>query len=141
MQFKNYFEKPYNDKNYDLNKIKPTGNKFLPIMEGFLLGNMEKGTYIPYKNYKPSFGNNYNPKDGMLMTIQAYEFACTDLGLYLDLNPNDVEALNLYRDYQMKLDEACKIYSEQYAPLERGEFVATSTWEWLKPWPFERGES
>lgn len=136
----NYFENPY-VKNNKVGDTLPKNNKFLGIMEGYVLGNMEKGTYIPYKNYKPILSNNYSAKDGLMMTIQAYEFACTDLGLYLDLNPNDQEALNLYRDYRGKLDEACKLYSEQYNPLMHSEEVASNTWEWLKAWPFERGES
>lgn len=135
----NYFDKSY--KNNNVGPKKPNNNKFLGIMEGYVLGNMEKWTYIPYKNYKPLLSNNYSAKDGLLMTIEAYEFACTDLGLYLDVNPNDQEALRLYRDYKEKLEEACKLYSEQYNPLKHDENVASSTWEWIKPWPFERGES
>jgi spore coat protein JB len=135
----NYFDNTYN--NVGNKKPNPKNNKFLGIMEGYVLGNMEKGTYIPYKNYKPVLANNYSAKDGLLMTIEAYEFACTDLGLYLDVNPNDKEALMLFKDYKQKLEDACALYSEQYSPLTLDENVASSTWEWIKPWPFERGES
>lgn len=143
MQHINYFENPYSVKklNNNVDTTKQKENKFTSVMDGFLIGNMEKGTYIPYKNYKPVLGNNFSAKDGLMMTIQAHELACTDLNLFLDLNPNDKEALALYRDYRSKLDEACKLYSEQYSPLMQDENVAGNTWEWLTPWPFERGES
>ena len=134
----NYFEKNYKN---NVGKPKPKNNKFLGIMEGYVLGNMETGTYIPYKNYKPVLANNYSAKDGLLMTIEAYEFACTDLGLYLDLNPNDAEALMLFKDYKRKLNDACELYSEQYNPLTLDEEVASNTFEWVRPWPFEKGES
>ena len=134
----NYFEKPYQN---NVGKQKTKNNKFLGIMEGYVLGNMEKGTYIPFKNYKPVLANNYSAKDGLLMTIEAYEFACTDLGLYLDLNPNDEEALMLFKDYNQKLKDACELYSEQYNPLTLDEEVVSNTFEWVKAWPFEKGES
>ena len=134
----NYFEKPYQN---NVGKQKTKNNKFLGIMEGYVLGNMEKGTYIPYKNYKPVLANNYSAKDVLLMTIEAYEFACSDLGLYLDLNPSDEEALMLFKDYNQKLKDACELYSEQYNPLTLNENGVSDAFEWVKTWPFERGES
>ena len=47
----------------------------------------------------------------------------------------------LFKDYKQKLEDACALYSEQYNPLKLDENVAGATWEWVKPWPFERGES
>ncbi len=143
MQHINYFEKPYSVNNINNNSggKNENANKFVSIMEGYLLGNMEKGTYIPYKNYKPSFIGQYTPKEDLMRTIQAYDFACADLNLYLDLNPNDQEALMLYRDYQQKLDETIAFYSKQYSPITQDENVARTTWKWMNPWPFERGDS
>ena len=51
MQHINYFENPYSVNNKPVYKNEKV-DKFVSIMEGYLLGNMEKGTYIPYKNYK-----------------------------------------------------------------------------------------
>lgn len=143
MQHINYFENPYSVNNMNNNpSVKNENtNKFVSIMEGYLLGNMERGTYIPYKNYKPSFASQYTPKEDLMRTIQAYDFACNDLNLYLDLNPNDQEALTLYRDYHQKLEESMAFYSKQYNPITQDKNVAGTTWKWMKPWPFERGES
>lgn len=140
MQHINYFENPYSVNNKPVYKNEKV-DKFVSIMEGYLLGNMEKGTYIPYKNYKPSFVERYTPKEDLMRTIQAFDFACTDLNLYLDLNPDDKDALSLYRNYRQKLEEAMEFYAKQYNSIVQDDVVATKNWEWIKSWPFERGES
>ncbi len=142
MQHYNYFENhgsasKYTN-NYNAQPLKTT--KFTSVMDGYLKGNMEEGTYIPYKNYKPVLSNNLTPKESLMMTLQAYDFACNELNLYLDLNPQDMEALELFREYKTKYDEACKLYSEQYSCIMQEKETAGKTWKWMAPWPFERGE-
>ena len=43
-----------------------------------------------------------NKQAEMLTSIDSLSFACTDLGLYLDVNPDDKDALVLYNQYRLK---------------------------------------
>ena len=55
--------------------------------------------YDKYKNYKPQDINPTSEKEALLNQWQQYNFALIDLGMYLDVYPNDKNALNLYKKY------------------------------------------
>ncbi len=143
MQHYNYFENPFSvykpSNNYNVKPGKTS--KFTSVIDGYLRGNMEEGTYIPYKNYQPRLASNLSVKDSLMMNLQMYDFACNELNLYLDLNPQDEEALSLFREYKTKYDELCMKYTKEYSPIKQTIEVASNNWRWMCPWPFERGES
>ena len=60
---------------------------------GFTRGNMFNGLYDSYMNYKPYEINPQNEKQYLLLIVQMYGFAAHDLGLYLDVFPNDSNAI------------------------------------------------
>lgn len=76
----------------------------------------------------------------MLDQIRAYNFSVIELGLYLDINPEDKRALCLYNENARKLKSLTDSYQKIYGPLTI-EFPC-NMWRWLEdPWPWEKGGS
>ena len=106
--------------------------------EGFKKGNMFKKLYDPYKNYKPMELKAGSEREDMLMQLQEIRFAMIDLGLYLDVYPNDKNSLNLFNNYLRKEKELCKMFESKYGPLTFDSEVMSNNWLWDKgPWPWE----
>lgn len=77
-------------------------------------------------------------REELAMQIKAYQFAVTDIALYLDTHPEDEKALCLHREYTRKLKELRDKYQKVYGPLTI-EYPCNK-WRWLEePWPWERG--
>ena len=107
--------------------------------EGLMLGNMYKDEYKPYKNYVQKKVTAMNEKDRMLLKIQELDFAINDLSLKLDINPNDTELYNLFRNYAMELKTWCDKYSKEFEVLELIKDV-NGKYTWIKnPWPWDGG--
>ena len=102
-------------------------------------GNMFVNEYVPYKNYRVVKLEGKNEKDQLLLKIYEYDFAISDLGLYLDLHP---EATNVYETFKKYTDEqrvCVDMYEKKYGPLELDESnYSTFMWE-DGPWPFIGG--
>jgi len=117
------------------------GNKFVDINEGFLRGNMENGTYVPYKNMnyvKPKF-DDQRQKD--LYELQKTCFAAHDANLYLDTHPNDNNMIKLYNEYLKKESELERAYEQKYGPLNLSDNSVLNVvpWSWIeKPWPWNK---
>ena len=91
---------PANNPNSSKDYMKDNdNNKILDPYSGFVRGNMFDNLYDKYKNYKPRDINPSNEREALLGQWQQYNFALIDLGLYLDVYPNDTNALNLYKKY------------------------------------------
>ena len=74
----------------------------------------------------------------MIQQIRGYDFAITELALYLDTHPNDEKALCLHRKYSKQLKELKDKYQKVYGPLTIK--YPCNKWRWLEePWPWERG--
>ena len=74
----------------------------------------------------------------MEMQIKEYQFAITDIALYLDTHPEDQRALCLHREYTRILKDLRNKYQKVYGPLTI-EYPCNK-WRWLEePWPWERG--
>ena len=113
-------------------------NSVLDSYEGFKRGNMFGNLYDSYRNYKPQELKASSEREDMLMQLQELKFAMIELGLYLDLNDNDRNALNLFNEYQKKETELCKMFENKYGPLTFDSMEYKNSWTWDNgPWPWE----
>lgn len=114
-------------------------NKFVMPQEGFLRGNMESETYIPYKNMTYLKPNVSNEKERALLQIQEIAFAAHDINLYLDTHPNDSNAIRLYNEYNIQEQILNNAYERKYGPIDLSdnEGLSMTPWAWIKePWPW-----
>ena len=82
--------------------------------------------------------NEMMNREEMAMQIKAYQFAVTDIALYLDTHPEDEKAICLHREYTRRLKDLRDKYQKVYGPLTI-EYPCNK-WRWLEePWPWERG--
>lgn len=140
----NYMTNPNNmigDLNYQSlmpNINKNDMNSVLDSYEGYKRGNMFGNLYDPYKNYKEDELKASSEREDMLMQLGELKFAMIELGLYLDTNPKDRNALELFNKYQKKEKELCKMFEKKYGPLTFDSMEYKNNWEWIKsPWPWE----
>ena len=77
-------------------------------------------------------------RENMIHQIKCYQFAITELALYLDTHPDDERALCLHRKYARELKDLKDKYQKVYGPLTID--FPCNKWRWLEePWPWERG--
>lgn len=102
-------------------------------------GNLFNNLYDPYRNYKYRPLKPSNKREELLYNILMHHFALTELALYLDLNPNNQNMLNLYNRYLDNKKKLVKEYERNFGPLTlEGDNVGTNDWNWNKsPWPWE----
>lgn len=117
--------------NYSLDILEP--------YEGFMRGNLFKSLYDPYKNYKYDEVEAKNERQSLLNQLLMYKFAAIDLGLYLDVNPNDSTAVRMFNEYQKMEKQLSKQYENTYGPLTLdSDSLNNRTWTWIdSPWPWE----
>ena len=87
--------------------------------------------------------NNPTARDALLKKIQSLSFAKTESELYLDVYPDNREALEYYKKILPELDAAMVEYQSKYAPLF-AESVTGDSWTWVKekwPWQIETENS
>ena len=73
-------------------------------------------------------------KEEMLQQIRCYDFAITELALYLDTHPQDDKALCLHRKYCKQAKDLKDKYQKVYGPLTIN--YPCNKWRWLEePWP------
>lgn len=74
----------------------------------------------------------------MLRWIDEVSFAVTDVLLYLDTHPDDVEAINYFNHYNAEREKALALYASQYTPLVLNNVEDCNHWYWVTdPWPWE----
>ena len=105
-------------------------------------GNGFNSLYDPYKNYKYRDIKASNRKEEILYSILAHNFILTDLDLYLDINPNDNNALNLYNKYLFDKNNLIGEYEKNYGPLTLGGLnIGNNNFNWDNaPWPWEESK-
>ena len=106
---------------------------------GFVRGNMFNNIYSEYRNYKPQELNPRNEKEYAQLLLQMYSFGAHDLGLYLDVYPNDTNAIRQRAEYEKMYNEALKQYENNYGPITKNSVMLdNSPWAWdTKKWPWE----
>lgn len=135
--YKDYYNYINNSYNQPLYNQQNSNNIYDPY-EGFIRGNLFPNLYNGYK-INPQEIKPVNEQAELLTYIDALTFACIDLNLYLDLNPDNKEAISLYNQYRIQCDEYTKTYEKKYGPLSlAGEATSTYPWAWNNsPWPWE----
>ena len=124
--YSDYLNHNYKNMNYD-------------IYEGFIRGNMFKALYDPYKKSEPYDIKPMNEQAELLTYIDALSFAMIDLDLYLDVNPNDKEVINLYNKKKKKKSSYIEEYESKYGPLTlNSKVLERYPWSWINmPWPWD----
>lgn len=135
-----YFD-DYKVKNNDLdlyiNNINFNRNSTLQdYEEGFNKGNMFKNIYSKYKNHVYKLKVN-NKRDDLLYKVQMYTFILKDLGLYLDVHPNDKEVFKVFIDIKRRLKTVKEKYDSLYGPLCL-EATSDDKYDYINnPWPWK----
>ena len=108
--------------------------------EGFIRGNLFKDLYDPYKNYQPAKLIPNSEQEERLLNLDQLAFAAHELNLYLDIHPDDRNALNEFNRYRKMAIEAMNTYENQYGPLSvDSDTLEAYPWAWEgTTWPWER---
>ena len=134
----NFYFDGDNLRNYQKNNYYQNDNLFNPY-EGLIRGNLFKNIYDPYKNHKPYTIKPMNDQAKMLTDIDSLEFALIDLNLYLDVYPDDKNAIELFNKYRNEQNELLHTYQNKFGPiLLNSDSLNNMLWMWdNKPWPWE----
>lgn len=137
---KDYYNYANNNYNQPLYNQNIQDKQIYDPYNGFIRGNMFPELYNSYKLNKPLEITPMNEQAELLTYVDALTFAMIDLNLYLDVYPNDKEALELFNQYRMQTDEYTKKYESKYGPLElTSNSLNTFPWAWDNaPWPWEK---
>lgn len=137
---KDYYNYANNNYNQPLYNQNIQDKQIYDPYNGFIRGNMFPELYNSYKLNKPLEITPMNEQAELLTYVDALTFAMIDLNLYLDVYPNDREALELFNQYRMQADEYTKKYESKYGPLElTSNSLNTFPWAWDNaPWSWEK---
>ena len=140
----NYINYP---NNYDYQQnitAQPNTNNYKPQelynpYEGFIRGNMFPTLYDAYRNEQPYKIEPINEQAEILTNLDMLEFATLELNLYLDLHPNDKQAIDLFNNYMQQQNHLLKQYENKYGPIIlNSNALNTYPWAWNnRPWPWE----
>ena len=133
-----------NGRNGRLPANAPLANTFVPFQEenapryearkGLIRGTLYPGLDLPFMGMVNQKEKPVTP----LSELQTLGFAIQELALYLDTHRNDLEALQLYREYQKLYDHCRKEYMKKRGPMNHFQESNSSQYEWLNdPWPWE----
>ena len=134
----------YNIQNNSLNnqnKVNMSNSLYDPY-NGFIRGNLFKNLYDPYRPEEPYDIKPTNTQEELLTSIDALSFAMVDLGLLLDVNPNNKDAIELFNNYREEKDKLVKDYESKYSPISlNSNSLNTYPWAWNNmPWPWSNQE-
>ena len=130
------FNSQYKDQN--IKNVDTFKNLYDPY-NGLIRGNLFKELYDPYKIDEPYEIKPMNSQADLLTHIDALSFAMIDLNLFLDVNPNNKEAINLFNQYREEKKELTKEYEAKYGPITIDSNSLNSyPWAWDNmPWPWD----
>lgn len=126
-----------------MSAVKPSVNlppRFLTPEEGWKRGNLDANAYDPYEPYVPKTPIPKTEKEALMQRIQAYSFACLELGLYLDTHPNDRNVLEMFLRYREELRKMTMDYQNRFEPISfQTAPLNKLPWQWAATdWPWER---
>ena len=122
----------------------PLANPYVPFqIEGpvryeprkaMVRGTLYPGLDLPFMG----MANQNNLPVTPLSEVQVLAFAVQELALYLDTHPEDLEALELYRQYQELYRKCARAYQADRRPLNHTTPGRDDEYAWLDdPWPWE----
>jgi len=77
-------------------------------------------------------------RDALLREITILDFMALDLHLFLNTNPDDQEALEMYNDCVTRSKELHEEYEVAFGPLSAYRSLGQPGWKWnQEPWPWE----
>lgn len=137
----NYMNNNYNQPIYNQQKFDGANksSKLYDPYNGFISGNMFPDLYNSYKISNPYEIQPMNEQAELLTYIDSLCFACIDLGLYLDLYPDDKNMIELFNKYREQKKQYEREYESKFGPLYLSSDAMNSyPWAWSKsPWPWQ----
>ena len=134
----------YNKQNTSFNnqynvQNKMNNNSLYDPYNGLIRGNLFKNLYDPYKSNEPYEIKPMNDQADLLTYIDSLGFAMVDLNLYLDVNPNNQEMINLFNQYRKEKENLLKEYESKYGPITiDSDSLNSYPWAWKNmPWPWD----
>ncbi len=105
--------------------------------QGFIRGNMFESIFDQYGNiysFKP-----INEQAKLLTYLDMLEFACIDIGLYLDIYNDDNKKIEYYNELNKEKKRILDEYESKFGPIELcSDYLNRSPWSWDNdPWPWE----
>ncbi len=133
----NYNQPLYNQQNF--NNANANSSDLFDAYTGFISGNMFPDLYNAYKISNPLEIEPMNEQAELLTYIDALCFADIDLGLYLDLYPNDKNVISLYNKFREQKKQYEQEYESKFGPLFLSSDALNSyPWAWdNSPWPWQ----
>lgn len=79
-------------------------------------------------------------RQDLLRSVEELCFACLDMNLYLDNNPDDKNAINTYNTLCVQFAQARCAYENKYGPLTNFGYAPSKyPWQWVnQPWPWDK---
>ena len=139
----NSFNNQYNEIINDISgfnfKNNNSTNTLYDPYSGFIRGNMFKNLYDPYKQGEPYEIKPMNDLAKLLTDIDSLSFAMIDLNLFLDVNPENKDAIKLFNNYREKKEKLTKEYEKKYGPITiDSDSLNSFPWAWNDmPWPWD----
>lgn len=104
--------------------------------DGYIYGNMFKDEYVPYKDYKVYEFIVDNDEQKLRLKIMEDAFILNDLGLYLDVHPDDMDVYNLFKKHNESLDKNIRLYQDMYTSICLNS--QKDNYNWIdNPWPWD----
>lgn len=131
MNYYNYMDKRtvLNDSNLNL----------YDASEAFTKGTVFKTLYQPYRNFLPKSPTSMTEKGKAMIEVQKYWAAAHDLGLYLDVFPNDKRIVDMRKGYIEKYKQALEDYEKRYGAVTMtSDALFKTPYNWsTSSWPWE----
>ena len=101
--------------------------------------NVSNSLYDPYKSGEPYEIKPMNAQAELLTNIDALGFAMTDLNLFLDVHPDNKNAISLFNQYREQKESLTKEYESKYGPITiDSDSLNSYPWAWNDmPWPWD----
>lgn len=126
--------------NYTRNQSLSIGNiELLPVEDAFFCGTIFRHLYKPYKMHQPTRIIPTNEKDRLLLDVDKYYFALHEIRIFLDNDPNNQAAINIFTIFQKGYIMAKHAYESKYGALDiEAQNLDTSPWNWtVQTWPWD----
>lgn len=82
-------------------------------------GNAFKDEYRGYKNYRPGLPKPTDERQKCLIDMMAVAMIAHDIGLYLDVYPDDRKMIAEFEKCSREYMEKKKAYEDRYGPLKQ----------------------